>query len=381
MTRMDAPPGPPLVETKLRPPTGARAWSRARAGRAPGRRVRPPPADPGQRGRRLGQDAPWSATGSPKGSAPPRGWPSIPRTTTRRASGGTSRRRSAGRHPGSAIRPSARWRARADPRGRALGAHQRHGRLGRPGGLRPRRLPRHPRARHPRGGRVRGGAPARLSGRDDLAHRPAARPGPPPRPRRPGGDARLRPALQRRRGPPAPEPGGRPGPGRGACSGCARAPRAGPPASTSRALAARPGRRGGLHRGLRGRRPHGRRLPGGRGARGPGPRRRRFLLRTSILQRLSGPLCDAVARPTTRRGRWSSWSARTCSWCRSTAGGSGSATTTSSASSCATSCGSPPPTRCSRSTAGPPNGISPRARSTTPSSTRPPRGSWTWRPT
>ena len=65
-----------------------------------------------------------------------------------------------------------------------------------------------------------------------------------------------------------------------------------PPAGGALDAGAR-GRRG-LHRRLRGRRPLHRRLPGGRGPAAPARRIRSFLLQTSILDRLSGPLCDAV---------------------------------------------------------------------------------------
>ncbi len=70
---------------------------------------------------------------------------------------------------------------------------------------------------------------------------------------------------------------------------------------------------------------------------GAPPERREFLLRTSILGRLTGPLCDAVAGRPGRPGCWRSWSAPTSSWCRSTAAASGTGTTTCSASCCATS--------------------------------------------
>ena len=70
---------------------------------------------------------------------------------------------------------------------------------------------------------------------------------------------------------------------------------------------------------------------------------REFLLLTSVLERLSGPLCNAVTAGTTRTPCWSGSSARTCSSSPSTRGGAGSATTTSSASSCATSSSGPGP--------------------------------------
>ena len=45
---------------------------------------------------------------------------------------------------------------------------------------------------------------------------------------------------------------------------------------------------------------------------------RRFLLDTSVLDRLSGPLCDAVTGGRAAGQRWSRWSGRTCSSSRST---------------------------------------------------------------
>ena len=58
---------------------------------------------------------------------------------------------------------------------------------------------------------------------------------------------------------------------------------------------------------------------------------RRFLLATSILDRLSGPLCDAVTGSPAAARCWSSWTGRTCSWSRWTTSGAGTATTTCSA--------------------------------------------------
>ena len=63
-----------------------------------------------------------------------------------------------------------------------------------------------------------------------------------------------------------------------------------------------------------------------------------FMVRTSVLERLCAPLCDAVlgqaaaAARARRRSR-----ARTCSCCRSTTSGAGTASTTSSPSCCASS--------------------------------------------
>jgi ATP-dependent transcriptional regulator len=61
------------------------------------------------------------------------------------------------------------------------------------------------------------------------------------------------------------------------------------------------------------------------------PRQRAFLTRTAVLERMCGPLCEAVLdRPDPRR-RWPIWPGPTCCWCRWTSGGSGTATTTCSA--------------------------------------------------
>ena len=56
---------------------------------------------------------------------------------------------------------------------------------------------------------------------------------------------------------------------------------------------------------------------------------RRFLLQTSILDRLSGPLCDAVTGRTAERPCWRRWSEATCSWFRSTTAAGGTAITIS----------------------------------------------------
>jgi LuxR family transcriptional regulator, maltose regulon positive regulatory protein len=60
-----------------------------------------------------------------------------------------------------------------------------------------------------------------------------------------------------------------------------------------------------------------------------------FMLRTSVLERLCAPLCDAVLGQHGSADAWSRWSDRTCSWCRSTTGGSGSASIICSPRSCA----------------------------------------------
>ena len=88
---------------------------------------------------------------------------------------------------------------------------------------------------------------------------------------------------------------------------------------------------------------------------------RGFLLHTSPLERLCGPLCDAV---TDRPGSCSSCtssSARTSSSSLSMRNASGTGTTTSSASSSATSSRSSSPSRCARCIAGRAHGTESRA--------------------
>ena len=75
---------------------------------------------------------------------------------------------------------------------------------------------------------------------------------------------------------------------------------------------------------------------------------RTFLLRTSILERLSGPLCDAVLEAEGRRGCWPSWSAPTCSWSRWTTTASGIATIICSRSCSAWSLATASPGWCRR---------------------------------
>jgi anti-anti-sigma factor len=60
---------------------------------------------------------------------------------------------------------------------------------------------------------------------------------------------------------------------------------------------------------------------------------RTFLLRTSILERLSGPLCDAVLETDGSAEVLAKWSGRICSWCRWMTGVIGTAT-----NSCSPSC-------------------------------------------
>ncbi|HEX2048770.1 MAG TPA: hypothetical protein VHF27_13470 [Acidimicrobiales bacterium] len=60
---------------------------------------------------------------------------------------------------------------------------------------------------------------------------------------------------------------------------------------------------------------------------------REFLVRTSILDRLTGPLCDAVTGQAAAAPGWWPWSAGTCSWSRWTTVAAGTATTTCSPTS------------------------------------------------
>ncbi len=65
-----------------------------------------------------------------------------------------------------------------------------------------------------------------------------------------------------------------------------------------------------------------------------------FLLRTSILDRLCGPVCDAVlgSPPASGRKPWKVWSAPTCSLSRWTTNGVGTAITISLENSCGSGC-------------------------------------------
>ncbi len=82
----------------------------------------------------------------------------------------------------------------------------------------------------------------------------------------------------------------------------------------------------------------------------------RFLRRTAVLDQLCAP---AVRRRARRAGAQDSCAAsrrRACSWSRSTAGGSGTATTRCSGSSCSVSCAGSSPTSSRSCTCGPPTG-------------------------
>ena len=89
---------------------------------------------------------------------------------------------------------------------------------------------------------------------------------------------------------------------------------------------------------------------------------REFLLRTSILERLTGPLCDAVTGRTGGKAS-SAWrsSAPTCSSSRSTTGVSGTGTTTCSPTSCTPTCSTSTRTRCPSCTGGRASGSRPTA--------------------
>ena len=67
-------------------------------------------------------------------------------------------------------------------------------------------------------------------------------------------------------------------------------------------------------------------------------RQRAFLTRTAVLERMCGPLCDAVLGRDGSAAVLADWRGRTCCWCRWTGAGSGTATTTCSATCCWRSC-------------------------------------------
>ena len=71
-----------------------------------------------------------------------------------------------------------------------------------------------------------------------------------------------------------------------------------------------------------------------------------FLLQTSILDRLSGPLCDAVTGQGGGKAMLEALDRGTCSWSRSTTGASGTATTTCSPTCCRRGCSTSSPTWC-----------------------------------
>ena len=95
-----------------------------------------------------------------------------------------------------------------------------------------------------------------------------------------------------------------------------------------------------------------------------------FLLESSVLDRLSGPLCDAVLGRTTASRCWSRSSGPTCSCCRWTGSGGGGGITTCSPTCCAPDCCAPLPIACPCCTAPQPRGWSGTACPTTLSALR-----------
>ena len=73
---------------------------------------------------------------------------------------------------------------------------------------------------------------------------------------------------------------------------------------------------------------------------------RRFLLETSVLDRMTGPLCDAVTGGRTGGRCWRRWNGRTCSSSPSTTTAAGTATTTCSPTCCAPTCSTSGPETC-----------------------------------
>ena len=86
-----------------------------------------------------------------------------------------------------------------------------------------------------------------------------------------------------------------------------------------------------------------------------------FLKHTSVLDRMSGRLCDSVLQTTHSADKLERSRVRTDSSCPSTGGASGIATTTSSASCCGTSSSEPSLTSCPDSTLVRWSGVSPTA--------------------
>ena len=76
--------------------------------------------------------------------------------------------------------------------------------------------------------------------------------------------------------------------------------------------------RGGL---LRRRRPAGERVLESEFLARISAQHRVFLTRTAVLERMSGPLCEAVLELPGSAATWRSWRGRTCCWCRWTGGG------------------------------------------------------------
>ena len=91
------------------------------------------------------------------------------------------------------------------------------------------------------------------------------------------------------------------------------------------------------------------------------PERLTFLRRSSVLETMSGPLCDAVLERRARRSSWPRWSRRACSSFRSTGTAAPTATTISSATCCARSSRTASRSSCRCSTSGRRTGSRPRA--------------------
>ena len=85
---------------------------------------------------------------------------------------------------------------------------------------------------------------------------------------------------------------------------------------------------------------------------------RSFLLQTSILDRLSGPLCDAVTGQDGGKAMLEALERATCSWSRSTTGASGIAITISLPTCCRRTCWTSSPTRYPSCTGGRASGTS-----------------------
>ncbi len=90
------------------------------------------------------------------------------------------------------------------------------------------------------------------------------------------------------------------------------------------------------------------------------PEVQEFLIRSAILERLCGPLCDAIGGGTMGKRCWSRWSVAISSWCRWTRNGAGIATTICSPMSCAPVCARPRPRWWPGCTAWPASGTSAR---------------------
>ena len=75
-------------------------------------------------------------------------------------------------------------------------------------------------------------------------------------------------------------------------------------------------------------------------------RHRVFLTRTAVLERMCGPLCEAVLQEPGRGRSWPTWPGRTCCWCRWTGAVTGTATITCSGTCCWPTWNAPSPACC-----------------------------------